>query len=221
MAPISWLSVLLFLLLVGPGLLFDLLSARRRASASESAFREVGRVVLASLVFSAVGVCAVAMIAVAGWSLPGQATPAMPSVDAWIADPRDYLTESWRQVVTAVAVAALVSHAAVLFVHLVALVLNPSRVRPVSAWTTAFRAHCPTGLVPFARVRMDDGTVYIGRVGPFSPDFELEKRELVLVPPLYVRAADQPLRNVPPEQQRLVLQGPAMVSIMVQYRPPP
>jgi Family of unknown function (DUF6338) len=47
--PGSWLSVLLFFLLVAPGLVFDLLSQRRRAGSPESGFREVSRVVLSSL----------------------------------------------------------------------------------------------------------------------------------------------------------------------------
>jgi len=54
MVPGSWLSVLLFFLLVAPGLLFDLLSERRRVGSPESTFREISRVVLSSLAFSGV-----------------------------------------------------------------------------------------------------------------------------------------------------------------------
>lgn len=50
--PTSWPSVLLFIALVAPGLLFDQLSERRLVRAKESAFREVSRIVVASLVFS-------------------------------------------------------------------------------------------------------------------------------------------------------------------------
>jgi len=49
--PSSWLSVVLFFLFIAPGLLLDLLSEQRRAGFSESAFREISRILLASLVF--------------------------------------------------------------------------------------------------------------------------------------------------------------------------
>ena len=52
MVPGSSLSVLFFVLFVAPGLLFELLSRRRRAGVAESAFVEVSRIVLASLAFS-------------------------------------------------------------------------------------------------------------------------------------------------------------------------
>src|SRR6266511_2567769 len=52
MVPGSWLSVLLFFLLIAPGLLFELLSERRRAGFPESGFREFSRFVLGSLAFS-------------------------------------------------------------------------------------------------------------------------------------------------------------------------
>jgi Family of unknown function (DUF6338) len=77
MVPGSWLAVLLFLLLVAPGLLFDLLSQRRRAGSPESGFREVSRVVLASLAFSSI---AFAVLVIVRTVHP-----------AWMPDPRRML----------------------------------------------------------------------------------------------------------------------------------
>jgi hypothetical protein len=54
MVPSGWLTVVLFLLLVSSGLLFDLLAVRRRTGPAESAFHETSRIVLASLGFTAV-----------------------------------------------------------------------------------------------------------------------------------------------------------------------
>ena len=53
MVPSSVAAVLCFMLLVAPGLLFDMLAARRRAGTPESAFHEASRVVLASLAYDA------------------------------------------------------------------------------------------------------------------------------------------------------------------------
>jgi len=75
--PSSWLSVLLFFLFIAPGLLFDLLSEQRRAGFSESAFREISRIVLSSLVFSGF---AFAGLAIVQWVQP-----------AWMPDPRRLL----------------------------------------------------------------------------------------------------------------------------------
>ena len=62
MIPTNWLTVVLFLVLVAPGLLFDLLSERRRASVTESAFREASRVILASLIFDLFAFAVLAVI---------------------------------------------------------------------------------------------------------------------------------------------------------------
>jgi MFS family permease len=62
MVPASWLAVLFFLLFVAPGLLFDLLSEKRCAGIAQSGFREISRVVLASILFSAIGAVAVAVV---------------------------------------------------------------------------------------------------------------------------------------------------------------
>lgn len=49
MIPGTWLAVILFLIVIAPGLFFDLLGTRRRVAVAESAFREIGRVALGSL----------------------------------------------------------------------------------------------------------------------------------------------------------------------------
>jgi uncharacterized membrane protein YdfJ with MMPL/SSD domain len=52
LVPTTWLALLFFVLLVAPGLLYDLLAERYRAKAGESVFREISRTVLASLIIS-------------------------------------------------------------------------------------------------------------------------------------------------------------------------
>jgi len=59
MIPTTWLALILFLLVVSPGLFFDLLAARRRVGTVESAFREIGRVAMGSLGFTLVTLLAV------------------------------------------------------------------------------------------------------------------------------------------------------------------
>lgn len=61
-------SVVGFLVLIAPGLLFDWLEDRRRPTIKESAFREAGRTVLASLGF---GVAAAFVLILLALALPG------------------------------------------------------------------------------------------------------------------------------------------------------
>lgn len=68
---------------------------------------------------------------------------------------------------------------------------------------------------------MSDGSVWAGRVVSFSPDLELEHRELVLGPPLTMRGATgKALIDVPDEFQRVVLKNADIFSVSVQYERP-
>jgi hypothetical protein len=62
---------------------------------------------------------------------------------------------------------------------------------------------------------------YIGQVGHFTADLETADREIVLVPPLYVKRPDSQLKEMPFEWQRVVLSGASVDSLIVQYRPDP
>jgi hypothetical protein len=62
--------------------------------------------------------------------------------------------------------------------------------------------------------------VWTGKVAAFSPDLELEHRELVLEPPLSTRASTGQLVDVPAEFQRVVLSESKITSLAVQYRLP-
>ena len=73
LVPTTWLAALFFVLLVAPGLLYDLLADGRRAKAGESVFREVSRTVLASLIISTLSVSILVAIR---WVRP-----------AWMPDP--------------------------------------------------------------------------------------------------------------------------------------
>ena len=54
MLPSTFLGLLLFLWLITPGFLYNLLAARRRIVQPASTFQEITRVVLASALFSGV-----------------------------------------------------------------------------------------------------------------------------------------------------------------------
>src|SRR6266567_9163130 len=62
MVPSTWLTLLLFLFVVSPGILFDLLGAQRHVRAAESTFREIGRVVLGSIGFTSLAIALLLLV---------------------------------------------------------------------------------------------------------------------------------------------------------------
>lgn len=165
MVPGTWLSVLLFVVLVAPGLLFDLLSDRRRGGFPESTFREISRVVLASFAFSAAAFGILVLI-----------RTLEPS---WMPDPREmigsagtYLPDRYRLIFRALLIQAGL---ALLFAYLFHLWLahtQGANIRRASAWTQIFKTNRPDGAAPYVRVRLKSGFVYTGFVGYFSPDLD-------------------------------------------------
>src|SRR6266545_3205043 len=139
MVPGSWLAALLFLLLVAPGLLFDLLSQRRRAGSPESTFREVSRVVLSSLAFSGVAFAALVVVRIVH--------------PAWMPDPRRllepkgaYARDHYRLIFRTVVLEASLAVAAVWAWHAVlAWTQGGATIRRVSAWTRVLRRDRPSG----------------------------------------------------------------------------
>jgi hypothetical protein len=169
--------------------------------------------VLASLAFAVVG--GVAVVAL-GAVLP-----------RWVPRPSEVLDSStysrhdpWTTV-RVVAVAAAVAFLAAIASHLYLARDTPVRLLKTSMWTLAFRTDCPSGRVPYARVRLSSGTVIVGRVARYSPDIDLQARELMLQPPLFAKAPGRSLSPLPAEWQRLLVRGDAIEMLTVSYRPKP
>ena len=210
MVPSTWLSVLLFVVLVAPGLLFDLLAERRRVGAPESAFREASRVVLASLVFSGLGFAVVGLVRALrpAW---------MPDPDRLVADPQQYLVEHYRLLLAALVVTASVAFGAVGLVHWFLGRKYGSNLRTLSTWHKVFRQELPDGTAAYVRVRLSNGTVFTGKLAGYSADLELADREIVLAPPLFSKTGNNKLTALPVEWQRVILPASSIESITVQY----
>jgi hypothetical protein len=211
LVPSNWLSVVLFLLLIAPGLLYDLLAQRRRVEAPESAFREISRVVLASLAFSGIG-----LLVVGG--LRTLKPDSMLDTGRLLDHPQTYLVNHYRLGIRALAIQTGVALGAAALTHWHLARKHGSGLRPRSTWTKVLRDERPNGMVPFVRVKVNNGTIYIGQVAHFTADLDVADRELVLAPPLFSKRAGGPLANIPEEWQRLVLPASSIESIVVQYR---
>lgn len=231
--PTSWGGVLLFLLLIAPGLLFDLLADRRRAQAKETALRETGRIILASLVFGAVAflvICVLASVFPQAFVWPFAALEADDplsrygpprlaatlgaqtvvalgaawSYNQWLGRRRRYKlnASNWRQLFTR---------------DWWRSGERLGRIRAVSSWKLILGDNVPKGQYAHARVRLKSGTVWIGRVGPFSTDLETSGRELVLQKPLSAGPPGKPPKPLPVSWHVVLLAGDDIDSITVKY----
>jgi hypothetical protein len=211
--PNSWLSLLLFFLIIAPGLLFDLLSERRRAGLTESVFREISRIVLASLFFSGF---AVAVLVVVRTVRPD-----------WMPDPRqllqhgNYIRNEYRLVTRTLVIEVGLALAASWFAHfLLSRRQGGASIRQISAWTQVFKKDKPPGHDAYVRVRLNGGAVYYGAVANFTSGLDTEGRELVLAPPLYAKAnANDEPSPLPSVYQRIVVSGDAIEILSIDYRP--
>jgi len=204
-------AVLAFFLFVAPGLLFDLLSERRRAGIPETSFREASRVVLASTAFTtlALGLVAAPCLVV-------------PQARRWIFEwlmGSAALNATQPLVLLMMFVVAAMACALAGAAHW-RLSRSGIRLRQVSAWTHVFRAETPPGAAPYVRVKTNSGSTYTGFVGNYTPNLEVEGRELVLVPPLWSAAPGQSLAPVS-TWSRIVLRGDEIAVLMLDYRPDP
>jgi Family of unknown function (DUF6338) len=214
MVPLTWLSVLFFIFLIAPGLLYDLLDQRHHARVSESAFREASRTVLAGLIVSCI---AVSILAVVRAVRPAW----MPNPTLLISHPGSYFAVQYRLILRALLIEGALALAIAGTFQAIRNSRSDARLRPVSTWTRVFRHDCPEGSLPHVQVKLTNGMNYIGQVGHFTADLETAERELVLVPPLYVKKPNGVFKDISVEWQRVVLSGECVQSMVVQYRPDP
>jgi hypothetical protein len=184
--------------------------------ATESTFREAGRVIFSSVLFSGIVLAIFALVRIVS---PG----IMPDPRQLIVDPHAYAINHYRLLARTVfigfvfaLVLAFISHS------FLARRQGGARIRQVSAWTKVFRNDCPRGMVPHVRVRLDSGSTYLGRVAEYSPAGELVDRELVIGPPLKVKPrGSMESTQLPDLYERVILRGDALKVISVEYRKRP
>lgn len=205
----NWLGLLLFFLLAAPGLLYDLREDRHRATAKESAFREAGRTALASVLLGAAALPVTLILALA---FPDVfATPAemiRAAAGTLQVDPMRLAASLAAQVGAGRGIALLTQW--------VRRRNSTTDIVPASLWTLALRTKLKRGSVPLVRVRLKNGEIWSGVVEAFSADLEVADRELVIGPPL-ARIANRKRQEMPAEWVRVVISGPEIEYMTVQY----
>jgi hypothetical protein len=211
--PASWLGILLFVLLVVPGLVFDMLSERRRVGSSESTFREISRVVVASIGFSGATLLVLALIRI--FLAP-----------IWLPDPGALAREGSRYATQNYQVLAWTLTAGVLLSTMLAVGMHYAfkwkhrapDIEKVSTWTKVFQHHNKGGWRIYVRVRLDDGAIYAGTLLHYTSDLENDDRELILGRPgLATKSPGGTLTDMPDDWKRIVIHSSAIKTLFVGY----
>ncbi|WP_431230469.1 DUF6338 family protein [Paenarthrobacter nicotinovorans] len=177
--PTSWTALLLFLLVVVPGLAFDVFSQRRRPNADESVFREASRVVQASIWLAAPGLGLALVL------FQAVSDGAMPRWGKIIGGEGRYLEENDWRLLLAVAAYLIGSVGAAFVADLVLRRMHGGTLTSThSQWRQAFRKDRPEGAQTFVRITMTSGERWAGLVAHYSADLEVGGRELILREPI-------------------------------------
>jgi hypothetical protein len=210
--PASVGAVFAFLLLVAPGIAYELTRQRRRPSRTDSAFVEASRVLLAGTSVALVTLCLLSLTQLAGSGL-------MASPGPLIDHPGSYAAQHpGRLLATAVAYLTVAVTVAVLSGDCQPYAGSRSRIVPDSAWFLLLDRYAPDGAAVYVSLTMSDGSAYMGIKTSFTSDPELKDREIVLREPLYARPAGtiKPIR-LDPQWQRLILPGQQITSMAISY----
>ncbi|WP_291763010.1 DUF6338 family protein [Cellulomonas sp. 73-145] len=210
MIPTGVGSIVVFLLLIAPGLLFDWLEDRRRPTVRESAFREAGRTVLASL---ALGTVAALIVIGLSKQLPRHL------LNPWelaLSDPRQIIESRQGAAVMTLLVQTALACGLAIGLHYWLRWRSTTRLQAVSLWFKAVRA-APPKTVAYAQVRLVSGATWFGVVEAYSADLETAGRELLLSGPIMAAREGQKLKPLAPRWERVVLRGEQIAWIAFKY----
>lgn len=220
--PTTSAGIAIFILMVVPGIVLELLRRTARPGREESVFVETSRVLVGGVTLTIATLVCLGAVRTA--------------VGSPIADPRRLLTQQnyvpdhlWT-VVLAVALFIGVSTtlAALFFVLFPFGGLN-GRVAPESAWVTVFarlaerlREENPEALrgkkiITQVQASLADGTGYLGTRESYSADLTPEGRELVLAKPLFRVSVEGELAALDESWQRVVLTNEKINAIQVKF----
>jgi len=168
-------SVLAFLGLIAPGLLFELLRERHRPTPEETTFREASRVALTSFVFTLCGFCVVALAAAIR-------PDAVPNVGEWLRRGDGYVQEHYALIGTTLLGVVLVALAAAIVSDQILTRANRRRARMTSGsvWYHLFDHERPRDAVVWVHARLTDGSKVSGYMRHYTNGEKLDDREISL-----------------------------------------
>lgn len=174
MVPQTVVAFIGFLLLIAPGLLFEMLRERRRPAFQETAFREASRTAFTSLLFTAAALTLLAFVR-AAW--PGL----MPDPGRWIREKGRYLETHYRLIAAFFMVEMVLASALALLADSVLKRQATGKIVQGDLWYQVFRMDRPRGKVPWVSLQLKDKTQIAGVLNHYSVGEKLENREIALM----------------------------------------
>jgi Family of unknown function (DUF6338) len=203
-------SVAAFLLLIAPGLAYQLVRERLRPTSRETTFREAANVALLSVVLHLLS----SGLVLAAFSKA-------VDVPAWIREGHKYVADNLALVAWMFGLEQLLAFGGAVVLALLLARTDPEgpKLQRVPMWYWAFRENQPLNTRTFAQVTLRDGTQYWGYIGHYtSDDLPIDERELELCKPVSLRLAGhvEP-RHLPDSVDRVLLAGETVQAVLVVY----
>jgi len=180
MVPSTIGALVIFLLLVTPGIAFELLWQRTRPRRDESVFVEISRVLLTGVLFSAAAAVTLAALAAV---VPGAALDAV----VLLRDGAEHLRQQAALALRTVAALVILALCYAVVVHDLLTAPPSRRITPGTLWHTALGRMAPAGVRVFLSVQLRDGTTITGYSAGYSTEPDPGKRDLLLAAPLAIR----------------------------------
>lgn len=173
MVPSSFAGVGIFLLLVAPGITYELLRQRTQLPRGESTFIEISRVLLFGVVYSGAAILPIALIAAIE-------PRSVVDLSAWVRDGDAYVADhihivGWTLILELALASLLAIAASDLGAH------SPVRLmHDGNLWHALTQTWAGRGVETYLDVRMKDGTSIVGRWVGHTNEPDPLKREVAL-----------------------------------------
>lgn len=213
MIPSGWGTFLAFFLFVAPGIIYDLQRSKKQAHFPESTFREGSRIVLISTVCSLIA-GTITLAALSAIQTTGLGT--------YLPSARDLVKGSDDLVNKIPGTAVVIVFFTLLSIGIAWFIENKQRSGPSgnimsqSVWTAVFRKDAPRSSHVIARIKLQNGTSWSGKIAHFSPDLEMSEREIALAPPIEMKAPGSEPFHLQ-GWSRIILPANQIESISVKY----
>ena len=233
MIPQTAVAVVVFTLLILPGVVFELLRQTRRPSFDQTPLEEVARIILASV--GALG-AGVAILGAVGFVAPRLVIDipdlaAQGSATYWSTHPRQVLANVIGLLVISIAL-VLLAHRSLnqsekgwvnRGVQRVSQWLGHrpgSAVERFSVWRTLLREHQPKGADTKVTVVKTDGTLVTGLLAGYDTSGSPSERDLALQPPIEVlRPGWSSPTSLGDGWKRMIISGRDIAEILVTWPP--
>lgn len=216
MVPQTVLAFVAFLLLVAPGLFFEILRERRRPTLEETTFREASRTAFTSLLFTGGAVALLALVRTVWPSL-------LPDPGRWLRENSAYVESHYRLIAAFFLVEVVLALALALLADTVLRRRASGQIVPGGIWYQVLRVDRPQGTLPWVSLELADKTRLAGFLSYYTASEKLENREIALkhnVDGTGMRLAKEDGTEVPLDQWKtVVVRADQIAYLKVTYLP--